>query len=74
MLGFKHTPLSGDTPLTISFTTTPLDLAKAKEKLAELEMKKIEQLLTAKKAYLLVQELTGELNIENAVGRLSKME
>lgn len=53
---------------------TPLDLAKAKEKLTELQMKKMEHLLAANKAYLLVYELTGKLNIESALERLSKRE
>lgn len=51
---------------------TPLDLAKAKEKLTELQMKKMEHLLAANKAYLLVHELTGKLDIESALERLSK--
>ncbi|MDZ4055774.1 MAG: TolC family protein [Polynucleobacter sp.] len=53
---------------------TPLDLAKAKEKLTELQMKKMEYLRAANKAYLLVHELTGKLNIEGALERLSKRE
>ena len=53
---------------------TPLDLAKAKEKLTELKTKKMEHLLAANKAYLLVYELTGKLNIESALERLSKRE
>jgi outer membrane protein len=53
---------------------TPLDLAKAKEKLTELKMKKMEYLLAANKAFLVLQELTGVLNIESALGRLSKLE
>ncbi len=53
---------------------TPLDLAKAKEKLTELKTKKMEHLLAANKAYLLVQELTGKLDIESALERLSKRE
>lgn len=53
---------------------TPLDLAKAKEKQAELQTKKMEYLLAANKAYLLVYELTGKLNIESALERLSKRE
>lgn len=53
---------------------TPLDLAKAKEKQAELQTKKMEYLLAANKAYLLVYELTGKLNIESALERLSKQE
>jgi outer membrane protein TolC len=51
---------------------TPLDLAKAKENLTELQTKKMEYLLAANKAYLLVYELTGKLNIESALERLSK--
>ena len=53
---------------------TPLDLAKAKEKLTELQMTKMEYLRAANKAYLLVHELTGKLNIEGALERLSKRE
>lgn len=50
---------------------TPLDLAQTREKLAELQLKRLEYLLTANKAYLLVQELIGELNVDNAAERLS---
>ena len=53
---------------------TPLDLAKAKEKQAELQTKNMEYLLAANKAYLLVYELTGKLDIESALERLSKRE
>ena len=49
-----------------------ISLAKAKEKLTELQMKKMEYLRAANKAYLLVHELTGKLNIESALERLSK--
>jgi outer membrane protein TolC len=53
---------------------TPLDLAKAKEKLTELQMKQIDNLMEANKAFVLIQELTGKLNIESAVGRFSVQE
>ena len=39
-----------------------------------LKMKKMEYLLAANKAFLVLQELTGVLNIESALGRLSKLE
>lgn len=50
---------------------TPLDMAQAKIKLAELRMKKMDYLLTANKAYLKMLELMGELNVKNAVRRLA---
>ncbi|MBU0783431.1 MAG: TolC family protein [Gammaproteobacteria bacterium] len=50
---------------------TPFDLAQTREKLAELQLKKLEHVMAANKAYLQVQELIGELNVENAAERIS---
>ena len=45
----------------------PLDMAQAKVKLAELEMKQMDYLLTANKAHLKMLELMGSLNEKNAL-------